>query len=126
MRIKQLAVLLFYLMFLYSGVNKIFTFDKKVTILSGKTGLPSIINILGMIGVIILEIFGSILLIYDSFYDEDDKKLNPVLVEVTKTMYLLFMIVVTFLYHPPHKKIIPFLSNLTTFAAMLYMYNDSK
>ena len=36
---------------------------------------------------------------------------------------LAFMIVVTPLYHPPHKQIIAFLSNVTTFAGLLLIYN---
>ena len=33
----------------------------------------------------------------------------------------IFYIVVTIIYHPPGKSVIPFLSNLTTFAGLLLM-----
>jgi len=121
MRVKQLATILFYLMFIYSGVNKIFTFNKKVTVLANKTGLPNYINVLGMIGVIILEILGSLILIINSF---DNKIIDKKIIKFTNMLFLLFLIVVTLLYHPPNKKIIPFLSNLTTFSGILYMYGD--
>ena len=119
--LKQLAILLFYIMFIYSGINKIKTFSTKVETLGKKTELPNIINQLGMIGVILLEIVGSILIIYDNY----NKNVIPkLLIDFTKIQFLLFLIVVTFLYHPPTDKIIPFLSNLTTFGGLLYMYSD--
>tara|TARA_B100000401_G_scaffold104308_3_gene67603 strand:- start:3100 stop:3477 length:378 start_codon:yes stop_codon:yes gene_type:complete len=118
---KTVAIVLFYVMFIYSGIMKIFSFDKKVDVLGKKTHLPLIINQLGMIGVIILEIFGSLLIIADTF----NKNLIPKdLVKLTYIIYLLFLVVVTILYHPPQKQMIPFLSNLTTFAGLLYLYND--
>ena len=55
---KQFAVLLFFTMFVYSGIMKIVNFQKKVYVLGKKTLLPKIINIFGMIGVIILEVLG--------------------------------------------------------------------
>ena len=124
MDIKQKAIVLFYIMFLYSGVNKINTFDKKVDVLMDKLGgIPRMICVLGIIGVIFLEIFGSLILIIDSF----DKNIIPKkIVTIVKFLFLLFMVIVTYIYHPPlSKKMIPFLSNLTTFSGMLYMYSDS-
>ena len=123
MEIKQTAIILFYIMFLYSGINKINTFDKKVDVLMEKIGLSKAICILGMIGVILLEIFGSIILIIDAF---DDKIIPKKIIKLVQFTFLLFMVVVTIIYHPPSmKKMIPFLSNLTTFSGMLYMYSES-
>lgn len=121
MDIKKIAVILFYVMFIYSGFNKIGNFSKKVDGLQQKTGLPPIINVLGMIGVIILELLGSVIMI--AHYCKKDIVPLPI-VKFTKILYLLFLVVVTFLYHPPTGKIIPFLSNLTTFAGLLYMSAD--
>jgi len=119
---KQLAIPLFYIMFIYSGLNKINTFSKKVETLGIKTELPDIVNQLGMIGVILLEVVGSLLIMYDSY----NKNVIPkLLIDFIKLQFLLFLIVVTFLYHPPTEKIIPFLSNLTTFSGLLYMYSDN-
>ena len=121
MNIKQISVILFYVMFLYSGYNKIFSFNKKVDLLQQKTGLPYLFNAGGMIGVILLEIIGSLIMIIHYF----KKDLIPIqIVKYVKINYLLFLIAVTLLYHPPTQKMIPFLSNLTTFSGLLYMYSD--
>ena len=56
-----------------------------------------------------------------NFFDGDiDKKIVKKVCE----LYLLFLIVVTLLYHPPTDKMIPFLSNVTTFGGMLLIYNS--
>ena len=122
--LKKLAIVLFFIMFLYSGVMKIFRFDKKVKVLKTKTGLPLIINQLGMIGVILLEIIGSIIIILH--YIKPNLIKSKMIVNLTKILFLLFLIVVTALYHPPSRKMmIPFLSNLTTFGGLLYIYAEN-
>lgn len=118
--IKKIAVLLFFIMFIYSGFNKIPNFVKNTKGLSKLTGLPSPINELGMIGVIILEIIGSFIMIY---YFLGGKLIPKEFVKYTALAFLLFLVVVTPLYHPPTDKIIPFLSNVTTFAGLLLIYN---
>ena len=117
---KKLAVILFFIMFIYSGFNKIVNFNKKVINLGKKTKLSKPINELGMIGVILLELIGSFMIIYYFFGGNIDKKLVKKVCE----LYLLFLIVVTLLYHPPTDKMIPFLSNVTTFGGMLLIYNS--
>jgi uncharacterized membrane protein YphA (DoxX/SURF4 family) len=118
MNSQQISVILFFVMFIYSGFNKIFNFSKKVSVLSVKTGLPLVINKLGMIGVIILELIGSAIII---LYFFNCKYVDYNLVMHTNNLFLLFLIVVTFLYHPPWQTPIPFLSNLTTFAGLLLL-----
>lgn len=115
---QQLSVILFFVMFIYSGIDKIFNFSKKITVLSAKTGLPLVISQLGMLGVIILELIGSALMI---LYFFKCKYVDYNLVKIINNLFLLFLIVVTFLYHPPWKTPIPFLSNLTTFAGLLLL-----
>ena len=109
-------------MFVYSGFMKIFNFDKKVNVLGVKTKLPKIFNIIGMIGVIILEIIGSIILVINAL---NENLIHKKIVEGIYILYLLFLVVVTFLYHPPSSHMIPFLSNLTTFGAMMYIFIDT-
>ena len=118
MDIKKIGIVLFFIMFIYSGYSKILHFDKKTQILGTKTGLPHIINVLGMVGVIVLEIIGSLLIIHYFLYGQLSKELIKNILKV----YFAFMIVVTFLYHPPTDKLIPFLSNVTTFGGFLLMY----
>ena len=65
---KKIAIILFFIMFIYSGFNKIINFNKKVSNLEKKTGLPKPINELGMIGVILLELIGSFMIIYYFFW----------------------------------------------------------
>ena len=117
--IEKVAIVLFFIMFVYSGFNKIFNFTKKVENLVKKTGLPSPLNEIGMVGVILLEIIGSLLIVYYFFGGDVNKKLIKKIAEV----YILFLIVVTFLYHPPTDKMIPFLSNVTTTGGLLLIYN---
>jgi hypothetical protein len=123
--IPKVAVLLFFVMFVYSGVMKISGFAKKTKGLSKKTGLPYPINELGMLGVILLEVLGSLIIIA-YFWGQKDIfgiRLEKEYMQYLLQIYLLFLIVVTFLYHPPTDKLIPFLSNVTTFGGLLLIYN---
>jgi len=122
--IKKIAIVLFYIMFIYSGFNKIFNFSNKVSILNNKLHFfPKMVNNFGMVCVILLEIIGSFIII---LYSITSLKIPILLVKITYILFLLFMIVVTAIYHPPisKNKIIPFLSNVTTFSGLLYMFND--
>ena len=114
-----IAIVLFFTMFIYSGFSKIKNFNKKVKILESKTKLPHIINMLGMFGVMTLEIFGSLLVI---LYFSNYFPIPNGIIQIVMALFLLFLIVVTILYHPPWDKKIPFLSNLTTFAGLLIIY----
>lgn len=118
MNSRQISVILFFVMFIYSGFNKIFNFSKKVSVLSAKTGLPLLVNQLGMLGVILLELIGSVIII---LYFFNCKYVDYKLVMYTNYLFLLFLIAVTFMYHPPWRTPIPFLSNLTTFAGLLLL-----
>ena len=118
MNSRQISVILFFVMFIYSGFNKIFNFSKKVSVLSAKTGLPLLFNQLGMLGVILLELIGSATII---LYFFNCKYVDYNLVMYTNNLFLLFLIAVTFMYHPPWRTPIPFLSNLTTFAGLLLL-----
>ena len=123
--IPKVAVLLFFVMFVYSGVMKITGFAKKTKGLSKKTGFPYPINELGMLGVILLEVVGSLIIVF-YFWGQKDIfgiRLEKEYMEYLVKIYLLFLIVVTFLYHPPTEQLIPFLSNVTTFGGLLLIYN---
>ena len=123
--IPKVAVLLFFVMFVYSGIMKISGFAKKTKGLSKKTGLPYPINELGMLGVILLEVVGS-LIIVAYFWGQKEIfgiRLEKEYMKYLLQIYFLFLIVVTFLYHPPTDKLIPFLSNVTTFGGLLLIYN---
>jgi len=123
--IPKVAVFLFFVMFIYSGIMKISGFAKKTKGLSKKTSLPYPINELGMLGVILLEVLGSLIIIFYLWGQKDifGIRLEKEYMQYLLQIYLLFLIVVTFLYHPPTDKLIPFLSNVTTFGGLLLIYN---
>ena len=140
--LKKYGILLASIMFIWSGQNKIFNFDKKVLTLVKKTNLNTNICMFGMVLVIILEIIGFLFLIEYYFkksyyfkklylYNLFDKlnifiKISQKqLIQIILLLLLLFIIVVTIIYHPPNMEHpIPFLSNLTTFGLFLYVYSD--
>ena len=119
MDVTKIAIVLFFIMFVYSGISKILKFNDKVATLGKKTGLPHIINALGMVGVLSLEIVGSLLLV---LYFMKTNTISKNVAKLITILFLLFLVVVTALYHPPWDKMIPFLSNVTTFAGLLLIY----
>ena len=122
--IPKLGVLFFFIMFVYSGVGKIMNFQKKCKGLAKKTNLPYPINELGMIGVILLEIIGSLIILsYFWFPEKTQKYIKKEYIKYICLSFIAFMIVVTPLYHPPNKQIIAFLSNVTTTGGFLLIYN---
>ena len=120
--LKNISLALVLIMFIYSGFTKIFNFNKKVNILQKKTSLPYSLNVIGMILVIILEIVGSVLLLVDSF--NKNTYVSKDIIIMIYIQFMVFLVVVTMLYHPPGTSMIPFLSNLTTLGAFAYIYSD--
>ena len=133
---KKYGILLASIMFLWSGQNKIFNFEKKVVTLMKKTNLDSNICNIGMFLVILLEIIGFLFLLeyyfgMDTLYKLFDKinifidLSQKQLIQIILLLLLLFLIIVTLLYNPPNLiHPIAFLSNLTTFGLFLYVYCD--
>jgi uncharacterized membrane protein YphA (DoxX/SURF4 family) len=117
-----IATILIFIMFIYSGIDKILNFNSKVQTLDTKLDkkLPLWLVNLSMYLVILLEIIGSIIIILRVLYlknPEFSKILLP-LSNAVLIFFLSFLIIVTALYHPPNKGIIPFLSNCTTFGGI--------
>ena len=116
------AVVLMFIMFIYSGIDKILNFKSKVQTLDNKfnSKIPVILSNIAMILVILLEIVGSIIVIMSVAYInnlEISKILLP-LCKIVLILFLVFLFVVTLIYHPPDKAMIPFLSNCTTFGGI--------
>ena len=115
-----LGYILILLQFIYSGFNKIFNFNKKVDILQKKTDnfFPKLISEMGMVAVIILEIIGSLALLFLVFWNMKNKNseqydnINKIIIGILLA-FILFILVVTIIYHPPGKKMIPFMSNIS-------------
>ena len=122
--IAKIGILFFFIMFIYSGFGKIMNFQKKTKGLAKKTHLPYPMNELGMIGVILLEIIGALIIVsYFWFPEMTQKYIKKDYIKYICQLFIAFMIVVTPLYHPPNKQIIAFLSNVTTTGGFLLIYN---
>ena len=121
---KAFGIILASLLFIYSGFNKIIKFDKKVNSIISKTGVPKEIGMLGIIGVICLQIFGFIILM--DYYTMNLLGLNKTMVFRVIELIMLFLIVVTQIYHPLKKgsSPIPFLTNLSILGLFIYVYAD--
>jgi uncharacterized membrane protein YphA (DoxX/SURF4 family) len=72
--------------------------------------LPTNICVFGIILVIILEVFGSLFLLYSAYTDKYKKEAY-----YTVIVFILFNIVVTFLFHNPLEKneLLNFMKNLS-------------
>lgn len=128
---KSFAILVMSVMFIWSGINKTLNFDKKVSVLEKKTGLPEMLCMTGMVCVIILELLGFILLLEYFFkmpvltkilekFIKQEQLIRLILIAI-----ILFIIVVTLIYHPLNfERPIPFLTNLTILGAFIYIYDD--
>lgn len=117
----------FFAMFVYSGFDKISSFNKKVEGLKQKINFPLPLLNLGMFLVILLEIFAPIIITAKIFMGNSSPKFLNLLSDIMFYIMILFLIVVTLLYHPPDtKKMIPFLSNCTTLAGTVFLFILSK
>ena len=120
-----LASILFFVMFVYSGYDKIVYFNSKITSLNNKLSkynLPNSILKFGMILVILLETLGPIIILLRMILGKNCPNILKILSNVTFVCYILFLIFVTLIYHPPNDKIIPFLSNCTTLGGIILMF----
>jgi len=94
------SVTLFFVMFIYSGVNKIMNFDKKSTTLMKKINCSEAVAKIGMVCVILLEILASLYLIFYTIFRKPDQKgffYNFAIAMIIA--FLIFMVVVTIIYH---------------------------
>lgn len=125
-KIIIIASILFFIMFIYSGYDKIIHFNDKIKSLDSKISkyikLPEILLKFGMILVIILEIIGPIIILSRMILGKNSPNILKILSNITFVCYILFLIVVTLIYHPPNDKIIPFLSNCTTLGGIILMF----
>jgi len=117
-----IALLFILPMFIWSGFNKIFNFSKKVDVLNKKLNVfPRFISDFGMVMVIVLEIIGSLILLYSAIFYKNRSSLLQTVTNITIILFILFLIVVTFIYHPPGKKMIPFMSNMCDIGAFILL-----
>ena len=121
---KTFGIMLASIMFIWAGYTKVVDFNSKVDGLVRLTNWPRSICNLGMVAVIILEILGFLLLV--DYFSTNKMNLSKTIIKRIIESVLLFLVVVTLIYHPLKKDSspIPFLNNLTTFGLFLYVYGD--
>ena len=144
--ILVVATILFFTMYIFSGVKKILNFNKKSKILTVKLSKDKSctrkkyeescdenlknISKVGMGAVIFLEIVLSIyLVVFLSLLPYLlSKNVSGKVYNILKwiavsclILFILFMITVTSIYHPPGKVLIPFFSNLTDMGGLLFL-----
>lgn len=115
-----IALILFFSQFIYSGINKINNFPKKVDVLGNKTKFNKGINEFGMVCVILLEIIGSLVVLGYFIFNSNNTLYRNITI-FTLIIFCLFLVVVTVLYHPPGAKMIPFMSNISILGAFLLL-----
>ena len=120
-----LASALFLFMFVYSGVNKFAQFPSKVMRLQKKlpaAPLPLIRG--GMYAVAVLEIVAPLVVVLYWLLPASMRSgLFRTAVQICVVLLALFVMVVTPLYHPPRpKKMIPFLSNVSTLGGLCLLF----
>ena len=129
-QILIITVLLFILpMFVYSGINKILKYDKKVENLQKKINTNKFIASSGIIGVIIIEILCSLIILCSAILLHKQTPLLRISTNISILLFMIFLIVVTPIYHPPGEKMIPFLSNMCTFGGfllLLFVFNSKS
>ena len=117
-----IVALLFILpMFVYSGINKILKFDKKVEKLEEKINTNKLIASLGIISVTIIEILCSIIILLAAILLHTHIPFLKIAANISIILFMLFLVIVTPIYHPPSDKMIPFLSNMCTFGGFLLL-----
>ncbi len=122
------SVTLFFVMFIYSGIDKIIHFKLKSKRLSKKMNVGKTLANLGLSSVILLEVIASVVVIFyfwKKYFQKKKDSADKVFKNIVKILiwgFVVFVVAVTWLYHPPTtKKIIPFLSNVSTLAGCLLL-----
>lgn len=122
-------VALYQAMFVVSGAKKIASFDAKVATLCDKirertsVTVPRAVASAGMVGAIVLEIVGSLVLIYAASTARRRSSTWRFVATSIIGMFIVFVVVATLLYHfPSRTRMIPALSNLTTAAGFVLMW----
>ena len=122
--------IVFFIMFIYSGYDKIINFSDKLKSLDNKLSkyinLPESVLEFGMTLVILLEMIGPFIILARIILGNDAPDILKILSNFTFICFILFIIVVTLIYHPPNDKIIPFLSNCTTLSGIIIMFVVSE
>ena len=118
----QIAMIL--IIFVFAGINKIFSIDSTSQGLMNVTGLsflPLFLFQIAIVIVIILEIFAPIV-VFGGEYNLFEKTYSRIAVQ----SLIAFTILATVLYHPPtdSSQMIPFMKNLALLGGMWLIYDN--
>lgn len=116
--IIQISIFLIVLMFIISGVDKTTSLGtSEMSRFSIKTGLPSDISQIIVLGAGIYELLASLMVLYGTINNE------PILASIGTYMLILFTILATLIFYTTPLKYKPFLSNLSVIAGLYLMLN---
>lgn len=116
--IIQISIFLIVLMFIISGVDKTVSLGtSEMSRFSIKTGLPSDISQIIVLGAGIYELLASLMVLYGTINNE------PILASIGTYMLILFTILATLIFYTTPLKYKPFLSNLSVIAGLYLMLN---
>lgn len=119
---NTIIALLVVLMFILSGIGKLYDFEMTVESLKNKVplNLSQVFHELGIYIVILLEILAPIIIIYSVFTGLYKNEAYYSVIAL-----IVFTIVATLIYHPPnfgsYKKSIPFLANVSLLGGLLLL-----
>lgn len=120
---KLIGTILLLVIYLISGINKVFTFNETVDKIKKKfifNNLPKVISQLGILVIIFVWVLGSLLLIY-SVHSK-----NKTLGILTNSLFIILTTIVTFYFHSPFEKgqEIQFMKNLSIISGFIILLSD--
>lgn len=143
MTLLFVGTFLLLVLFMASGVNKIANFDGTVKMLHSKplfNLFPKLIAQLSIFGVILLFTFGSLFLLYATFMEDKERNINKKITENNSnfsnrhlfifvvSMFLVFMVLATALFHNPlidPSQKIHFMKNLAITGGFVLLLNNA-
>ena len=117
---KNISLSIFFIYFILSGYNKINNFKNVSSGLISKLKISKLFSQILIFLTILLEILGSFIIILNNILFE----FPELIMHFTYLTYLIFLILVTFIYHPYKKEPYKFLANTSLFGAILFFYID--
>jgi uncharacterized membrane protein YphA (DoxX/SURF4 family) len=119
--LRKIGVILLLILYIMSGIKKIFSFKATSEVLSKKFPIkfPLWFFKLSMIGVIILLTAGSGFLLYDTFFN-----VNKLISTLIIIAMICFTIMATFLFHPPLTDKIHFMKNISIIGAFFLLLSS--
>lgn len=116
--------IVFFIMFVYSGIDKIKYFNDKVNTLNTKLNSIFPLKFLNFVMgcVIALEIIGPVIILLRIILGKNSPDILNIFSNIIFVLFIVFLLVVTPIYHPfSLQKPIPFLSNCTTLASIVFL-----